>query len=414
MDVIVGVGDWLACAPLARSLEPGSARHRGALAVLASTLHLQRHLESPAPTLLEQLRDILAMLPVQLAHLEPTMAVAQWLSVAAAAEFVGEGRLAQLVLDDVRARLASPDVGVPAVDRQEWIAICWTRRGRLSRIAGHHEDARECYREAIRGIRALPWRDGRPLAELGLSALAASQGNFPAVARHAKAVLRVRPPVAAVHQVAAHQLMALVRKRAGHHLDALLHAWAAFDLVPQGDVRAVELMLSMAEIAVDLADWDAADHGFAAAFRLAGPVRLRVSALVGAVDAQTRRSYAGESRANSAQLKTYLRELARLAATDLAPRDAVRVRLALANGAILVGGPADQVTTQLDEAAALATRFQLYEHQFRVDESRARLRAMTTNDHRERPTRVAAGIAGASKAVSRHPALSRLLALSSR
>lgn len=384
MDLVTRTADWMLMHPLESPGASGATEHEerlGALAILASELERLPGLTGPvgaAGAARATIAHRLAEIPPQAAFVDQDGAFGRWMSVAAVAEHEGAPRLAQLIVDRIAVLLHTSLAGTTGHgDRhREELGMCWTRRGRLARIAGKLDDARECYREAVRKVTKLPWLDARPQAELGLATVAVDHGNFPDAERRLTALLAHRPAVAPLYRIPAHQLLALAKRKRRDFVDALLHGWSAFDLLEQQDVRRQEILLSMAEIATEMGDLDAAAHGFDAVLASGPPIRVRVSALVGAVSTSIRwqQSRVLDARAG-ARLAEYAAKLEELLATALAPRDEMRVLLALVESASLRARPTGSTATWLDAAARIATRHGFYEQQFRVDALRAQLYA---------------------------------------
>lgn len=398
MDVILGVGDWLSVALAEFPDDHQGTAELAALVALASRAQQQVELELPPSALVSVLTGPSSALPLQLAHIDPGSSFGQWMAVAATAEHLGYVRLAQLLVDSIRMTLESIAVRGAAADPMiaEYCAICWCRRGRISRIAGQLEDARGFYLQACALLPQRSWLDARALAELGLCAVAADHGNFPEIVRRASRLLRQEPMPAAPHRFAAHHFLALAQRRRGRLVDALLHGWAAFDLVPVGDVRRPELLITLAEIALALGDLEAAEHGFATVAQGASVPRVRVSAIVGAIQAQVRRLGSGDrGRDAVALLRVRMTTLAALIGGALAPRDEARALLALADAHEALH-ERKLATVCTAAAASIAARYQLYELQFRADTGVHRLQ-----DH-------SADASVSPKSATRHPAVSRL------
>jgi tetratricopeptide (TPR) repeat protein len=363
MQVVTRTADWLQLH--ARAPDSGSAGDEllGAIALLSSELEWLPTFEAPRAELFAALEGELAGVPPQSAHVDPSGAFARWMAVAALAEHHGEPRLAQLIVDRVADLVqSSADVGQDAPDdwRAEALGLCWCRRGRLSRVAGDHDDAVECYRQAARLASALPWRDARPQAQLGLAAVAAVRGNWPEVGRRMRAMLNT-PSLADVYRIPAHQMLALAERKKGDLIDALLHSWAAFDILAHDDFRRQELMLTMGEIAADLGNVEAAVHAFDEVATVSAHLRLRSSAMVGGLRASLRRS-----SGPAAQLRERIAALRALVQEPLAPRDEVMVLIAMAEGALQLGETSD-VEGWLASAGPLAHHHGFNEQQFRIE-----------------------------------------------
>jgi tetratricopeptide (TPR) repeat protein len=404
----------------------------GVIAVLANALVSQSLLAAPDDRLYEDLAADISALPPQVAHIDAQSPFARWLSVAALAEHWRELRLAQLIVDrlsalvrDTSPRAKGAFTGGDAAyvltqDAAELAGICFARRGRIARSVGDLDDAIQWYRDAAQIVRAREriWRDARVLAELGLATIDTLRGNMPAVERRTLRILAYRPQVADFYRVHAHQFLALTRRKAGKYIDALLNAWAAFDLLDHADFRRQELVASMSEIALEMGDVLAAESGFAAVLTAAESPRVRIPAVVGLLQVRLR-VVSGALQDDSVAVAC-ARELEDLLRTSLAPNDEVVSLLALAEFAQRSGQVA-HTTELLDRADHVARQQRLYERQFQIEALRGSLNGglntMTVMHSDVNLPMVPASInsAGAAPSASRaarrrHPALQRLLA----
>jgi tetratricopeptide (TPR) repeat protein len=372
---------------------------------------------------LAKLRTEIAALPPQFAGIKLGDPFGEWINIAALAEHLGEPDLAHLILSLMlellsrgsrRARSLRGNVDV------ERVALCWARRGRLARIAGALDDAAECYEHAVRISRKQPWQDARPHAEMGLAVLAIARGNLPEGERRSRAVLAHRPRALALYRVQAHQVLSFTERRRGRLLDALLHGWEGYDLLDRDDLRRHELVASMAEIAMDCGDLDAAARGFDSVIAAAVPLRIRVPALVGAIEVALHRLSHSTSRARPGR-EALAAELVKLLSQPLAPGDRVLALVALIEWALSTNG-LDQASAWLLEASALATTHQFHEKQFRLGTLRERLdaqrdarspaQAVSWSSQIRRGEGSSAGSPDFnSTRDARHPALARLSAL---
>ena len=423
VDVVVRTADWIRSAQ--QQVSP-VVRHEDAerlalLAVLASELERCSHLTSPQDAVFSRLSTDLADLPPQIVTADESSSFGRWFRLAALAEHLGAARLAQLMIDrlieltththTVAGRTPS---SADIAERQERLALCWARRGRLSRIAGTLNDAEECYRCAARLAAPLPWRDAKPQAELGMAALATVRGNWPAVIRRLKRLLGHRPPAADVYRLPAHQMLAVAMRKRKQLVDALLHAWEAFDLLGQADFRRFELIVGIAEIATDLGDWDAAAHGFDAVLAAPIRVRIRTPALIGALRVWTMRPAKTGEQATGERLAGYMAELEAELPRITAPSDAAEALLALADIALQMDR-LDDANRWLLAAAEVSDRVGLFELQFRVVELGAALtrRRASAVSIEGRP-RDGAPPGESLRIHRRHPALARLAATTFR
>lgn len=386
-------------------------RQEAALLALASTASRMEELATPDPLVCEPLMPELARLPHQLHYVAPDSAFSQWLAVASLAEQKERLDIARIIVDGVRQAIQNEHA--VTADKHvtlEWRAICWSRRGRIARTNGAHDDAFECYSEARKLVHNLPWLDARPISELGLGVLAAVKGNYPAAERHASTVLKHRPLTADAHRFGAHHLMTLAKRKRGALVDALLHGWQAVDMLPADDVRALEVMLSLSEIAIELGDLHAAEMGFASVLEQQAPPRIRISALVGAAASCVHSNRRDRGSEVDTRLEHYQLRLEDLLDAQLSPRDRCRGLFALAEihrhfGAV------DAAEKATNDASAIAHEFGFFEQQFRLDTFIAGLR---TSSPSKAKTHIDSSFSSEYTISKRHPALSRLANLSAR
>ncbi len=339
-------------------------------AILSSALERQTELEAPFASDYAALEPGIRELPPQLAFVADNSALGQWLNVATLAEHDGAPRLAQLIVDALmrllQARPRQNPTTPQQIDIDEAIGICWARRGRLARIRGELDDAATCYLEARQMVRKLPRRDARSMADIGLSLVAIGRGNFPEAASRAQLLLRQRDKAADIFQVHAHQILALTKRRSGHLIEAMNHAWQAFDFASGNDSRRLEIVGSMSDIAIELGDLEAAVHGFNIVLQADVRPRVQVPSLAGALRACARREEFASSMANKKAIGEYSQSLKKLVDDGLAPGDEVLATLAIAEGD-LVFGEFESGKAWMNRAAAIATEFGFYEKQFAVE-----------------------------------------------
>ena len=376
MEVVVTTADWMAIYD--RSSDKASVvveERLAILAMLSSALEHQTELTAPSAQLMSRLDAEIAALPPQMSGVGVDEPFAQWMAIAALTEHCGALRLAQLMVDRVRELVDARGkslIGEAARSGVERTAICWARRGRIARTNGQFDDAIACYEQAAANVRSRPWIDARPQAELGLATVAAIRGNIPEAERRANALLAHRPHIFAIYQVNAHQLLSFAKRKRGLFIDALLNAWAAFDLLGHEDFRRHELVGVMSEIALELGDLDAASHGFDAVLDTDVSSRIRVPTLAGAVDVCLRRMNATTAMSVSNRLESLLDELRVLITTTLSPNDRASALIALAEGAMALGQGAE-AERWLSAAATTSADAKLFERQFRIDALRVRL-----------------------------------------
>lgn len=420
--------DWLVWSE--RSTERASDDLLGVLVLAAADLGQQTSLDAPREVLWRQLHAPLATIPPQSAHLEMGSPFTQWLAVASLAEGVGALRLAIIVLHHLeeRVRIAhATHSGHPAPGHRptlhEQVALCWTRRGRIARTGGQLDDAARWYRQAQRLVRREPTRDATVQATLGLAALAVNRGNYPEVVRHLGGLMRSNAGVPSLYRIPSHHLMAVARRKQARYIDALLHVWIAFDLLDATDFRREQLIGTMAEIALEAGDLDAAIHGFATVLRSSAGPLVRAPALLGAVRARAQQAQRNVHGTRVFTQPEALRagdppdvsfddladQLQAMAEKSLAPTEAVLVQLARAELEASRGAPT-LAEAALDIAENLARSVGLYERLFMIDAVRLRLaRAAASSD---RPP--GSGVtprADSTPRRTRHPALHRLLSL---
>jgi hypothetical protein len=242
MDSLLHAADWLVWSQRSTEHSRDSDDLMGVLVLATADLGLQTSLEAPRQILWQQLHAPLATIPPQWVHLDTSSPFAQWLSIASLAEGVGALRLAIIVLHHLEERVRfahATHSGHPAPGHQptlhEQVALCWTRRGRIARTGGQLDDAARWYRQAQRLVRREPTRDATVQATLGLAALAVNRGNYPEVVRHLGGLMRSNAGVPPLYRIPSHQLMAVARRKQARYIDALLHVWAAFDLLDATD-----------------------------------------------------------------------------------------------------------------------------------------------------------------------------------
>jgi tetratricopeptide (TPR) repeat protein len=412
--------EWLSAA--AAPLSSGSDTHRteqlATLAFLAASLERQSTLSAPSATLLAALRDALARVPAQLVHLPPTHAAHPWLHLSALAEFLGEPSLAGVILNALAELLGEHDTArgphddAYEAERCEVLALCWTRRGRIARVAGALDDAQACFEEALTLIGDAPWRDARLAAELGLINLAVARGNYPLVEQQCSALLAsAASRLASVHVAAVYQMRAIARRKRQNWLDALLDSWSAYDQLGHASAYRAELVVSMAETALEAGDLCAAAAGFNSAHQeaLATGAQFRVQAAAITGRARTINSclLAGTARTPAIpadQVESARQSLMALLDAPLAPRERVYALVTMAEWRLreqdIPGARA-----VLTEASTLAVEHAYFDYQFRTDTLLARLSAADAHSASATPRE------SVWQEHERHPALVRLAEL---
>ncbi|MEP6764080.1 MAG: hypothetical protein ABJB66_07210 [Gemmatimonadaceae bacterium] len=389
VTMVVRTSDWLMLErgkplELARQIEA----RLSVIAILSSTIERQTEIAAPNEADYATLAAGIAELPPQLAFISESSALGQWLNIATLAEHDGVSRLAQLVIDELMRLLFLQRKEVSStIERNyidEGIGICWARRGRLARIIGELDDAASCYVMARQVVRKLPRRDARSMADIGLSLVAIGRGNFPEATKGALRLLRPSTNAANIFQVHAHQVLALTKRRNGNLIEAMGHAWDAFDLASGNDMRRLELIGSMSEISAEFGDLDAAAHGFDTVLSANVPNRIQVPSLAGALRLCVRREEIAPSTANRRALGVYSQRFKVMIKDGLVAGDELLALLALAEGDLVLR-QLQSGKVSLERAAAIAKQFGFYEKQYAVETLQARFSA-AENDPDAAPT----------------------------
>ena len=411
---------------------------QGAAALLLSALRLSESI----PALPEATREIITAgardLPPQTASMGTRSRVTRWIDAAAVLESQGlwqaSWELLHLLLD--RCRSDSP---TDAARR----AFVHARLGRVARVAGHVDDAEHWYRDALQLSERLPdamqWSDARPHALLGLCILAVSRGNYAKGQSYARRVLHENAPT--LYQVQAFLVFALIKRKLGRSPEALTWLWRAFDALPVDDVRQIDVLITLAETAVELQQPEAAVRARLAALALARTPRHAAAALSGllAIAAHVHGSrevrftqhleQSAWGHALSTRLATPPSRAMLLRATQewianpeafgLQPYDVTllhigAVRLALSMPDDVLRANLTWSERALDRVEELATRHAYNERLFELDalrgEWRARHARMTSHDMLAHPDRAeVAREEAASQALNRSRAVTRLV-----
>lgn len=387
----------------------------GAIAFLAAALERQTVLAAPPTHAMSALHDALEQIPAQLVHLPDSHAAHRWLQLSALAESLGEPALARVIINALAALLGEHAPTVAAVTdplQCELLALCWTRRGRMSRVAGALDDAQACFEEAIALVAHQPWRDARSAAELGLANLAVAHGNYPRVDHQCSALLdRTDGALAPIHRVAAYQMRAIARRKRQRWLDALLDSWCAYDLLGHASAHRAELVVSMAETALEAGDLCAAVAGFGNARREAqssgAQFRVQAAAITGlarTINACLHNGTPGAAALPATQVREARASLETLLNANLAPRERVYALITLGEWD-LREQRGIEARAVLAEARALATTHAYFDYQFRADTLLELLDAPVADRGPAAPR------AAVWQESERHPALARLAAL---
>lgn len=374
--------EWVsdAAARLAAAASPDIAARLVQIAFLAASLERRHHLPALTDAMLGELAAPLSTLPRQLVHLPSSHPAHHWFQLAALAEFHGEPQLARLVINAIADTLGEHDpsraieCGFSPDEWAELLALCVCRRGRIARAAGALLDAQYHFEDALALLGDRPWRDARVAAELGLANLAVSRGNYPAVFTRCSALLTDQQAADAlrdVHRVALLQMRAIALRKRGAHLDALLDSWRAYDLLGGASEHRAELVVSMAETALEAGDLGAAQAGFASARREAlatgAAPRVLAAAITGAARATIARVAADPTAGADTDLaQAAAAPLLELLQGALAPRERVYALVTLAECHIAQGQPAS-ARTLLRDATGIASAHQFHDYAFRID-----------------------------------------------
>ncbi|WP_461413565.1 hypothetical protein [Gemmatimonas sp.] len=382
--------EWLSLAAARLAAMPGDvADVLATVAMLTATLERHPDLAAPSPAVVASLTPALATLPVQQLLLAFDHPANQWLQLSALAEHHGELVLARLIVDALAERLGEHDAGRAArsgmadVERTELLALCLTRRGRMARVAGYLDDA-QCHFEEALALTRGSWRDARLAAELGLANLAVARGNYPQVAARCTALLangEAAVVLAPVHRVALYQMRAIASRKRGAFIDALLDSWQAFDLLGLASAHRAELMVSMAETALECGDLAAAEAGFSSAEHEAratgAPLRVQVAAAAGTARVAL-------ARGTQAVVLSAAKDLDLLLRQPLAPRERAQALMTRAACHQFTAEPS-LASASLNEARALAERYAFHDLSFGIEALRADSAATVAAPARRHP-----------------------------
>lgn len=363
----VAATDWLSDWSARHAADTADIDHErdellGQLVFLASWLERADQLPPMPAAYWAALAEPCTRFPHQLHTIDHDTPVAQWLLAAALAEFLGEGALGWIMISAL----------MPLVQHDtEVLAICHNRRGRIARLSGQLDDAELHYRDALRLADTHPARDAWPMAMIGLINVAIDRGNFPAAERQVRRMLVPDAGVLPVYRVGAWLSLSLVRRKRGDFLDAMLSAWNAYDLLPDGSPQRTEMVISLAECALALGDLPAAAQGFALAHRDAQSWRIRVSAATGLTQSRLPAAHDAAGRAALRDACTHLHNALK---ANLAPQERVLALLTYTDAMALLNDMT-AARASLQEARALADAHAYHEYQFRVDALTAQLDA---------------------------------------
>ncbi len=223
--------------------------------------------------------DAIAALPPQWRTVGDYEGSGAWIDFAALVEAYGYFTEAWELLATLAAVLEAAEAD-PI--RDNLIAFLWARRGRIARTAGWLPTAEDCYLESL-VVASIDhdsyWTDVYPTAWIGRCVLAVERGNYPEARRCARQALHESIPRA--HRAQAHQMLALIARKAGKLSLALEHLWAAFDQSDGHAAHQIEIISSLAEVAAEGGHNCAALRGWHYVISHPAPGRALAPALIG-------------------------------------------------------------------------------------------------------------------------------------
>jgi hypothetical protein len=366
---------------------------------LALQLEQNGKLISPNARLFAQIEGPLSDVPAQYTF-PPDRATDpfwKWLDVATLIEYVGEPELAHVVIHHLIDRIVVQSTGAcPTISLK--LGLCYARLGRISRTMGSKEAARAWYADAIRVGARGTFNDAKHQGMLGMATLAVAHGNFPHAERWLERLLRLGDVLPTEYRVPALQQLAMTRRKRGFLVDAMLHSWAAYDLLTADDPRSSSLRVTMAEIALELRAYPEAANAVRPIIFGTEPPRTRVPAMVVGLRLQLAAPEIVSSW-KSAGLDLSIESECMLQ-SRIAPSDAVALRIALADIAMHRYERA-KARELLTKALSVALAHDFHERVFSIEE---RLAAA------EGSLQVAPYSKFANSRQA-HPAVSRLMAL---
>lgn len=244
--------------------------------------------------------ELLRQIPPQWRQVGKWGRIGPWIDLAALIEFGGLWDEAWDVLallsvaveraaDDELAHFSEDHIqrpADPAAHRTALLAFLIARRGRVARLAGRLDTAAECYREALMRAESqessLFWEDVYPSAWIGRCVLAVERGNYPQA--RAAALRAVRETVPRAHRAQAHQMLALIDRKAGRFDRALHHLWEAHDQTDGHPMHRAEILLSLAEVAQQLGDHCASLRARLFVLQEQRAARIVIPALAGLIE----------------------------------------------------------------------------------------------------------------------------------
>jgi tetratricopeptide (TPR) repeat protein len=262
----------------------------GAVLLAAAALRGSNGLPPFPPEIERALGASLRALPPQWLAVGEVQASGQWLELAALSESAGLWKEAWNLLVAISDSLAtssdadeSPAAASPALPNLT--AFVSARRGRVARVAGWLDTAEACYEEALaHATLADPtgyWSDVYPVSWIGRCVVAVERGNYPLARRFGRRALR--GPVPPALRAQAHQMLALIERKAGRPQRALRHLWDALDTTDAHAERRAEIMSSLAEVAFQMGQHCAALRAWLVVLDHSRTARRVMPSLVGII-----------------------------------------------------------------------------------------------------------------------------------
>lgn len=311
------------------------------------------------------------LIPPQASALGHGHPAADWLQLAAWAEMQQFTDLAWDLLEAITRH---------AGGQSELLALCDCQRGRMLRVQGQLDEAAAFYEAAVQRTQTIAGSDVWARALSGWSNVYIDRGNYPAAERCLRRALG--RPASAVTRTNLWMGLAIVRRKRGDAVDAMLCAWNAFDLTaPHTPLRA-DLLVSLAECASELGNWGAAAHGFEQAYRAAHTTRVRVAAAVGMAQARRRELEAATATSRDGHaLSSAMAFLDAVLSESPGPHERalallIKVEAGLALRTVHEDTDPTRLIPALEEARSLSERYGFHEFRMRVDELERHLTAV--------------------------------------
>lgn len=349
----------------------GSAEPLGHLAFLTATLQRADRL----PVLTDHTRAALSaawtLIPPQASALDDGHPASDWLQLASWAEMHQFTDLAWALLEAITRH---------ADGQAELLALCDCQRGRMLRVQGRLDEAATFYEAAMQRTRTIVGSDVWARALSGWSNVFIDRGNYPAAERCLRRALG--RPSSVVTRTNLWMGLAIVRRKRGDAVDAMLCAWNAFDLTAPDTPLRADLLVSLAECASELGNWSAAAHGFEQAYRAAHTTRVRIAAAVGLARARRRELEAVTAATRDGRaLSSAMAFLDAVLGETPGPHERALALLTKVEAGLVLrtvredSDPAP-LNVALEEARALSERHGFHEFRMRVDELERHLSAV--------------------------------------